>query len=333
MDELYIVTGADGHLGTALILELEKQGAFVRALIEPNHPLPANTDKVTYYHGDITNKDSLRPVFDGLKDYKAYVVHCASMIDIQSWSVTDRLKKINVDGTKNMFELFEEYKCARFLYVSSVDAFKAEKKLVNEDSPLVSDYEHSGGYAATKSLATQYIKEQQEAGKDAVIVYPSAIMGPNDLGRNHIVQMVKDYMNKKIPGVIPGGYDIVDVRDVAKGILAALYLAPKGLEASYILCGHESSLKDILEMTKKMNGGKGKKVLVFPMWLAHLGLPFVALHCKIHHMRPLYTKFALHVVSCANTFTSAKAEKEIGYSKIPLEETIKDTIEFLKEGK
>jgi nucleoside-diphosphate-sugar epimerase len=50
-------------------------------------------------------------------------------------------------------------------------------------------------------------------------------------------------------------------------------------------------------------------------------------------MRPLYTKFALHVVSCANTFTSAKAEKEIGYSKIPLEETIKDTIEFLKEGK
>lgn len=101
-----------------------------------------------------------------------------------------------------------------------------------------------GGYAKTKAEATQSVLDASRKGLQAVIVHPSGIIGPYDKGNNHLVQLVIEYMNGKLPVCVKGGYDFVDVRDVAAGCLLA---AEKGKQGQcYILSGHYLSIQDML---------------------------------------------------------------------------------------
>ena len=75
-----------------------------------------------------------------------------------------------------------------------------------------------GGYARTKAEATQAVLAAVQGGLDAVIVQPSGIIGPYDHSGNHLVQLVTDYLGGRIPVCVKGGYDLVDVRDVAYGL-------------------------------------------------------------------------------------------------------------------
>ena len=79
-----------------------------------------------------------------------------------------------------------------------------------------------GPYAKTKAEATQAVLEAVKQGLNAVVVHPSGIIGPYDNGNNHIVKLAKDYISGKLLAGVIGGYDFVDVRDVAKGCIAAV---------------------------------------------------------------------------------------------------------------
>jgi dihydroflavonol-4-reductase len=322
----YVITGAAGHVGRTIIKELEKEDCLIRGLVIFGEKYD-DDPRVKYIIGDITNKLSLEPLFEGLEDYDLYVIHCAALISIADKKITDRLYKVNVIGTENVVSCAEEHHAIRIIHVASVDAFQAKSIKADEDSLLCDNQHYYGGYALSKALAVNYVRERVKAGTDIITVYPSGIIGPNDSGNNHLVQMLKDYTDRKIPGVIKGGYDIVDVRDVASGIVSALKHAPFG--SSYILAsGRQTNLKELLNNVKRITG-KGKAVLVFPMFLARIGVPFVTLHCKIHHMRPLYTSFSLDVVKNANSFNNRKAMRELGFAPRPTEDTIRDTLKYL----
>lgn len=324
-EKVYAITGAGGHLGKALIEQLQKEDCKIRGLLllgEKHDEYP----NVTWYYGDVTKKESLFHFFENLKDTNLYVIHAAGRIDISSKKMTDKLYQVNVCGTENVIELAEEAHALRIVHVASVDAFQALSQNIDETAALCDINNYYGGYALSKALGMQYVKERVKNGSDIITVCPSGILGPYDSGNNHLVQMINDYLKGKIPGVIPGGYDIVDVRDVAFGIISALKEAPFG--ATYLLSGHQSNLKMILEYAKELTGF-GKKVRVFPLFLARLGLPFVSAYCRLKHMRPLYTSFALDVVHNANTFQHDKAEKELGYHPREIKETIRDTVNYL----
>ena len=79
-----------------------------------------------------------------------------------------------------------------------------------------------GAYAKTKAEASQAVLDMVREGLNAVIVHPSGILGPYDRSGNHLVQMVTDYLEGRLPACVKGGYDFVDVRDVAKGCLLAM---------------------------------------------------------------------------------------------------------------
>lgn len=92
--------------------------------------------------------------------------------------------------------------------------------VLEETSDFSAENVH-GAYAKTKALATKAVLEFSRHGLDAVVVHPSGILGPYDCSGNHLVQLVSDYVSGKLPACVKGGYDFVDVRDVAAGILAA----------------------------------------------------------------------------------------------------------------
>lgn len=325
----YIITGADGHLGTTLIHLLEGSGSEVRALAFVPPSYLSKDPHVSYFKGDIRDEASLEPLFKGLEGKPFCLIHCAALIDIKAKRITPRLQATNVEGTKTVFKAFEAHHGSRFIYVSTVDVFAHSATPCSEVSPLVDPSSKAGGYPCSKAAATLFIKEKQKEGADAIIVYPGAAIGPFDSGHNAMVQLVRDYHNGKIPGVVPGGYALVDMRDIAKAILT-LSLGPHQGD-SFILSGDRVSIKDILRDAKKWNGGHGKPIMVFPYFLAYFGLPFIALHAKIHHSRPLYTSFALGVVKHANKFSYETAKKTFGFAPTSAEQAINDTLDYLKE--
>lgn len=324
----YLLIGAFGHLGMSLIPLLLNQGCPVRAFdFRKNEKIPADP-LLTCYEGDVRKPESLRPLFEGLSAGSFVVVHLAAIIDIGAMHPTPEMMAVNVQGVKNAFNLFEEKKGFRFIYVSSVDAFLQTQQLTAEDSPLV-EGEKAAGYPVSKAEATRFVLAKRKAGADAIVVYPSGIIGPNDDGHNHLIQLLRDYLQGKMPGVIPGGYDVVDVRDVAEGILTLSSGPSRG--ASFILSGHQITLKGLLMLAKKWNGGVGKRVPVYPYWVAYLGLPFVALDCKVWHKRPLYTAFAIGIVKNANTFSHDEATQAFGYDPRPIEMSVNESLDYLAE--
>lgn len=326
--QLYIVTGANGHLGSTILRRLEQRNQPVRGLILPTESA-ADHGCVRYFHGDVRDRASLEPLFDNPENRELIVIHTAGIIDIASENVTPQMYDVNVNGTRNIADLCLEHHVKRLVHVSSVHA------IPEGDNPLqvlteVDSFSPdlvTGGYAKTKAEASQMILDFCKQGLDAVIVHPSGILGPYDASGNHLVQMVRDYMEGKLPACVEGGYDFVDVRDVADGCLSAAEFGRTG--ECYILSNRYYSIADVLKMVKIIEGGRVLPVL--PMWLAKAAAPIMGWVSKLRRERPLYTPYSLYTLSSNSRFSHDKATRELHYLPRDLFKTIADTAAWLKK--
>lgn len=326
MKRTYIITGANGHLGNTILRTIDKTKNQVRGLILPGEiPILAG---VNYYYGDVTQPQTLRPLFENTSDSEVYVIHTAGIISIEN-NVSEKLRQVNVGGTKNIVDLCKEYKVKRLVYVSSVHAIpEGEKSDTLREISHFSPDEVIGGYAKTKAEATQIVLDAAKEGLDAVVVHPSGILGPYDNSGNHIVQLIKDYIKGKLPACVKGGYDFVDVRDVAAGCLLAAEKGKKG--ECYILSNKHYEIKDILAIAKTLGGGK--KIPVLPVWMAKMAEPFLRKSAQLKNRRPLYTKYSLHTLTANDKFSHEKATKELGYHPRDIKTTIADTLFYIKHA-
>lgn len=321
MKKRYIITGANGHLGKTIIELLENQKQEIRGLILP-HEHVENSPHTTYYHGDITNIESLEALFDDSAWRTLIVIHTAGIIDIQK-KVSSRLYDVNVNGTKNIISLCLKHHVKKFLYISSVHAIPETDKI-----SILHEVDHfspdtvNGGYAKTKAEASQAVLDAVKQGLSTIIVHPSGILGPHGDISNHLVQMVVQYIQGSLPACVNGGYDFVDVRDVAQGCLLALEKGKAG--ECYILSNRYYDIKDVLEMVRVETGRK--KLSVLPFWLAKAAAPFMVWYAKARGIRPLYTSYTLDTLQSNAHFSHDKATKELGYYPRDLMETIKDTV-------
>lgn len=326
MNRTYIITGANGHLGNTILRTIDKTKNQVRGLILPGeNPYLAG---VNYYFGDVTKPETLPPLFENTFGSEVYVIHTAGIISIEN-NVSEKLRQVNVGGTKNIVDLCKEYKVKRLVYVSSVHAIpEGEKSETLTEISHFSPDEVIGGYAKTKAEATQIVLDAAKEGLNAVVVHPSGILGPYDNSGNHLVQLVKDYIKGKLPACVKGGYDFVDVRDVAAGCLLA---AEKGRQGEcYILSNRHYEIKDILAIAKTICGGK--RIPVLPMWMAKMAEPFLRKTAEIRKRRPLYTKYSLHTLTANDKFSHEKATKELGYHPRDIKTTIADTLFYIRRA-
>lgn len=324
MEKTYLVTGACGHLGGTLVRLLERTGAQVRGLRLPSEQA-RDRAHVTYYPGDVRDRDSLRPLFRGLAGREVVVFHTAAIVDI-SGEATPQMRDVNVNGTKNILALCREYGVKRLVYVSSVHAIpEKDGYAVLREVDSFSPQQVTGGYAKTKAEATQAVLDAAAQGLDAVVVHPSGILGPFDGTGNHLVQLVKEYAGGKLPACAKGGYDFVDVRDVAAGCLAA---AEKGRSGQcYILSNRHYEVKEVLAMAKTLC--HGRRLPVLPMWMAQAAEPLLGWVARVKKQRPLYTKYSLYTLRSNDRFDHGKATAELGYRPRDLRQTVRDTLRWL----
>ncbi|OQB24993.1 MAG: 3 beta-hydroxysteroid dehydrogenase/Delta 5--_4-isomerase [Firmicutes bacterium ADurb.Bin182] len=329
MNELYLVTGAAGHLGSAVtrrLLELKKN---VRALVLPGEKL-LTQGNIEVFCGDVRDKDSLVPFFTDNGGRDLLVIHCAGIVTIES-RYRQQVYDVNVGGTKNIAELCERFKAKKLVYVSSVHAIPEKPKGETITEVTLFDPDKAvGQYAKTKSEATSIVLEAACKGLDASVVHPSGIIGPFETGRGHMTALIIDYCKRRLISAISGGYDFVDVRDVADGIISCCEKGRKG--ECYILSGRYATVKELLYMLHEITGKKEIKSYL-PLWFVKLTAPLAELYYKILRRPPLYTAYSVYTVGSNSLFSHEKASKELGYKTRDMKQTLADTVKYLCDNK
>lgn len=329
MQNIYIVTGANGFLGNNVVRKLSKNPQNqVRALVtSPDRADALKGLNCSIFAGDVTKPHTLTDVFNVPPDARVYVIHCAAVVYIKS-KPNPEVYRVNVGGTKNIVEKTLEIG-GKLVYVNSVHAIpeKPNREVMTEvDSYNPSNVE--GEYAKSKAEAARFVLEAvANHGLDACIVQPSGIIGPYDFKTTHLTQLIIDAVTGRLKAGVKGGYDFVDVRDVVNGIIAACDRGQPG--ESYILSGHYISVPELFQMIAEASGQKPIKTFL-PLWLAKLTAPLSELYYNLRHQPPLYTKYSLYTLTSNSNFSHAKADRELGYHSRPPQETITDTVRWLK---
>ncbi len=330
MGEKYLITGAAGHLGNAIIQELSSKKVNVRALVLPGDLLADKLPPwVEIVYGDVCDPTSLDDLFNNPNQDDLILIHAAGIVSITS-KFNFNLHKVNVNGTKNIVKLSLENHVSRFIYVSSVHALSAPTgtQTITEIKAFNPDHV-KGAYAKTKAEASQIVMDAISKGLNASIVHPSGIIGPYDYGNGHMTQMILDYYTGKLNTCIKGGYDFVDVRDVAKGIISCCHLGKIG--ECYILSNRYCSVKEILYTLHNISGKKEIKHTL-PLWLAKAAAPFAEIYYSRKKQTPLYTSYSISTLSDNSLFSHKKADSDLSYTTRSLEVTLQDTLEWLKKN-
>lgn len=330
MKDLFILTGANGHLGRTVSQLLTDNAKKVRGLILPGENVDLLQKMgVEVVFGDVTNKESLQPLFADASGQRIILIHMAAIIDIIS-HVSPVMHSVNVDGTKNVVDAALEHKVDKFIYVSSVHAIpeKKDHEKIYETKIFSSDLV-VGGYAKTKAEASAYVMECVEReGLPAIILHPSGILGPGNSGNNHIVAVIKAYIEKRLPASIQGGYNLVDVRDVAKAILSAVEKGRVG--ETYILSGHHCGIPTVLKAVSIITGTGPHHCPAIPIWLARLAAGFVEKAAMRNNQRPLFTRYAVDTLNANDNFSREKASTELDFHPRNIFRTLEDTIAWLE---
>ena len=318
------VTGASGHIGVNLCQELIERGHSVKALVH-------NTDHgirnlpLEIVRGDLMDPSSLSRLVSGAD----VVFHLAAVISIQVKKKEEIFQK-NVGGTENILKAAQKEGVRRFIHFSSIHA------LVQEPFDAVLDEKRSLAlkdridYSQTKARAELAVYEAVKQGLDAVVLNPTAGIGPNDYAPSLLGRALIMIYTGRIPALIQGGYDWVDVRDVARAAVESIEKGEKG--ERYILSGHWRSLCQLADLVYTTSGERFKK-LTFSAGLAWIGLPFLKLYCRLNSTQPLYTGDSLSILSRGHrNISSEKAKRSLGFNPRPIEETLKDTFNWFRRN-
>ena len=317
-----VVTGAAGHLGGCLVRTLRARGQQVRALVHRDRRALEGLD-VEVIAGDVMNEESLRHAFSGAD----VVYHAAAYISI-SMGEHQRLHEINVVGTRNVVEACLHCGVKRLVHFSSIEVLECEPlcEPVDESRPLVQS-QSALPYASSKAAGERQVRQGMARGLDAVILYPTAMIGPYDYRQGFPNAGLRAICEGRLWALVEGGFDWVDVRDVSKGALHAAERAPAG--ARYILSGHWASLHDLALLAREITGAPVPR-LVCPMGLARVGAPFVTAACHLLGKQPLYTSAALVPLAGNRNISHARAANELGYRPRPLRRTVVDTMQWFE---
>lgn len=324
-----LVTGVTGFIGAAVTRALLDAGHEVRVLVRPNSPLQnlAGLD-VEQASGDIRDLASLKPAIRGCET----IFHVAA--DYRLWARDPKqLYDTNVTGTENILKAISGASLDRAVYTSSVCTlgFNPDGAPADE-SRDATPVELIGHYKLSKFHAEQTVRKAIERkGLPIITVNPSTPVGPGDIRPTPTGRMIREAALGRMPAYVDTGLNIVHVDDVAAGHLLALEKGRAG--ERYILGGENLTLAEILGIIANLTGRRPPKIrlsstVVMPVaWLSELWARFVS------GREPLTTVTGVKMSRHRMFFTSAKAERELGYHPRPAQEALADAVVWFGDSR
>jgi len=318
-----LVSGATGFLGANLVHELVKKGWTVRAMGLPGSETRYIKDlPVEIVFGDVTDPLSLEKAVKGVDT----VFHIAG--DTSWWRKNfERQRRINVDGPSNVAAACITHEVKRLVHTSTVDAIGYNPQgTADEKWP---NYNYGGwgyNYADTKREGERRVLEFNDRGLEVVVINPGSMIGPFDFTLQY-GRLFFDLRDGKVPGCPPGGSSFSHVREAALAHIAA---AEKGRPGErYICAGVNATYRELFE-TIAQKFGKHAPGLVFP------GPVFVAygyamqLISGFTRKPPEVDPGMARYMSIKAYYDSSKAEWELGYRILPLQQMVDDAYEWYR---
>jgi dihydroflavonol-4-reductase len=317
------VTGAAGHLGANLVRALLERGHRVRVLVHEDGRAVEGLE-VDIFQGDVRDRSSLERAFRGIQ----VVYHSAAAISLLL-TETAWMNSINVEGVRNVVAACRSCHVDRLVHFSSIHALeqKPMDRPVDEDRALISGPEHRP-YGRSKAAGEIVVRDAVQNGLDAVIIYPTGIVGPYDFKPSHFGDVILALAQGRLPALIQAGFDWVDVRDVAGAAISAAESAPPG--SRYLVSGHWVGLPEIAAQVETLTGQAAPR-LVVPLWLAQFGLPFAGFVRGLNE-RPLFTAVSLDALHDNPNVSSNRVRRELNYAARPFSETLTDTINWFEQA-
>jgi len=275
--------------------------------------------------GDLRAGDSLQRAFAGAE----IVIHAAGRISVARTGIR-RLLETNLGGTENVIAACRAAGVRRLVHFSSVEALSpAPLDLpVDEDRPL-REVDARAPYSSSKAEGERAVRRAVDAGLDAVILYPTAVIGPFDFAPSMLGSALLALARGSIPVLVDGGFDWVDVRDVAAGAVSAAEGAGRG--ARYLLGGRWASLVELAALACRATGARAPR-LVCPTALARAWAPVSAVLSSLVGGAPVFTGYTLETLNGNRRVSHARAERDLGYRARDLGETVEDTCRWFREN-
>jgi len=319
------VTGATGFVGSHVARALTAQGADLRLLVRSTSrtdniaDLPA---EVTV--GDLRQPESLKAAMSGCD----FVFHVAA--DYRLWVRNpEEMYQANVEGTRAIIQAAQESGVRRVIYCSSVATmgFKQTGEIVNEETP-VSLADMVGHYKRSKFMAEQIALEAGRKGANVVVVNPTTPIGEFDIKPTPTGRIVVDFLKKNFPAYVDTGLNLADVKEVARGHVLAMEKARPG--ERYILGGENLTLKQILDKLAEITGLPSPTMQVphgVAMGFAAFDQFFTGI---VLGKEPRATLEAVKMGRKKMFASSAKAERELGYRVLPVEEALRRAVAWFQ---
>lgn len=321
------VTGASGHIGANLVRELLGRGYEVVALVRQSHLALEGLD-VERVSGDILDPQSLRRAFRGVEQ----VYHLAALISIQPGD-GERLELVNVEGTRNVIRACREAGVVTLVHFSSIHALGQEPldQPVTEDNPLAGEQNvRVANYDLSKAHADRLVREIDSESLQTRIIYPTAVFGPNDFKLSLFGEVIVKLAHGQLPALVAGGFDWVDVRDVAWGAVEA---AEKGADGDrFMLSGHYLGMPEVAAVIAGLSGVRAPR-FTCPLWLAGAFAPLMTGWARLTGETPLYTRDSLAALKANKVMSHARASRELGYEPRPFKASMADTLAFYNKQK
>jgi hopanoid-associated sugar epimerase len=322
-----LVTGATGFVGSAVLRALVSRGETVRVLARPSSPR-RNLEGVAceIVEGDMTDAASMARAMAGVRQ----LYHVAA--DYRLWARDPgELRRANLTGAQAVMDAALAAGVERVVYTSSVATLRAADAatVVDETAPLA-EAEAIGAYKQSKVAAERLVEQMvAERGLPAVIVNPSTPIGPRDIKPTPTGRMVLEAAQGKIPAFVDTGLNLVHVDDVASGHLLAMERGRIG--ERYILGGQDLSLRDMLAEIAELTGRKAPTLALPRASLYPLAFAAEAV-AQVTGKEPMLTRDALKMASHHMFFSSAKAERELGYAARPHREALEGALGWFREA-
>jgi dihydroflavonol-4-reductase len=319
-----VVTGASGLLGAnlaaALIDDGHRVAATKRGSTKVDHLADLPIEWVTADLGDVPG---LTQAFAGADA----VFHCAAEVSIEK-KVSPSMHAANVVGTEHVLAAARAARIGRLVHCSTVGAVALTTNGAPSDETAAWNFDQLGmddGYVTTKHQSEELVRAAA-ADLDAVIVNPTYMFGPRDV-RPSSGQLIVNVARRKIPGWTPGYNNFVDVRDVARGMIAAWHKGVRG--ERYILGGHDLTYRAIFERIAAVAGVRPPRFGI-PKPIASLVGRFGDWR-ESRGQRPLVNSVQVrYAFTDRFRFTSRRAEAELDYTYGPIETAIADAIAWFR---
>lgn len=321
--EVTLVTGVAGFVGSAVARALAATGRRVRGIVRASSA-PGNLGNFPgeLVEADLLDADAVRRAVDGVSE----LFHVAA--DYRLWARDpEEIVRNNLAMTANVMTAARDVGVRRIVYTSSVATLLPDPAGPADETRPARPDQATGTYKRSKVVAERLVEKMVAQGLPAVIVNPSTPIGPRDVKPTPTGRILVEAANGRMPAFVDSGLNLVHVDDVARGHLLA---AEKGrIGERYILGGQDATLAQMLAGIAGLLGRKPPTLElprgpIYPLaWIAERWASATG-------REPFLTLDSLRMAKHRMFYTSAKAERELGYAARPYGEALRDALDWFR---